>query len=39
VSSSFGDSVDTTGIRQEGDNGEMLVNVGLIPLSVLSSIE
>jgi hypothetical protein len=39
VSSSFGDSVDSTGIRQEGENGEMLVNVGSILLSIPSSIE
>jgi hypothetical protein len=39
VSSPFGDSVNTTGIRQEGENGEMLVNMGSIPLSVPSSIE
>jgi Reverse transcriptase (RNA-dependent DNA polymerase) len=38
-SSPFSDSVDTAGIRQEGENGEMLVNVGSIPLSVPSSIE
>jgi hypothetical protein len=39
VSSSFDDSVDSTGIRQEGENGEMLVNVGSILLSIPSSIE
>jgi hypothetical protein len=39
VSSPFGDSVDTTGIRQEGKNGEIMVNVGSIPLSLPSSIE
>jgi hypothetical protein len=39
VSSPFGDLVDTVGIIREGENGEMLVNVGLIPLSIPSSIE
>jgi hypothetical protein len=39
VSSSFGDLVDSTGIRQEGENGEMLVNMGSILLSIPSSIE
>jgi hypothetical protein len=43
-SSPFGDSVDTAGIRQVGENGEILINVvlinvGLIPLSDPSSIE
>jgi hypothetical protein len=39
VSSSFRDTVDTAGIRREGENGKMLVNVRSIPLSVPSSIE
>jgi hypothetical protein len=39
VSSLFGDSVDTAGIRRERENGEMLINVGSIPLSVPSPIE
>jgi hypothetical protein len=39
VSLPFGDLVDTVGIRREGENGEMLVNMGSIPLSVPSSIE
>jgi hypothetical protein len=39
VSSPFSDSVDTAGIEREGENCEMLVNVGSILLSIPSSIE
>jgi hypothetical protein len=39
VSSLFGDSANTVGIRREGEDGEILVNVGSIPLSISSSIE
>jgi hypothetical protein len=39
VSPSFGDSVDTAGYKTRGENGEMLVNVGSIPLTIPSLIE
>jgi hypothetical protein len=39
VFSLFDDSIDTAGIRKEGENGEMLLNVGSIPLLIPSSIE
>jgi hypothetical protein len=34
VSSPFGDSVDNAGIRREGENGEMLINVRSISSSI-----
>jgi hypothetical protein len=39
VSSPFGDSADTAGIRREAEDGEKLVNAGSIPLLIPSSIE
>jgi hypothetical protein len=39
VFSPFSDSTDTIDIRREGKNGEMLVNMRSISLSVPSSIE
>jgi hypothetical protein len=39
TSSAFSDSPDTTDIEQEGENGDVLLKVGSIPLVIPSSVK